>query len=262
MLQHPFKVILVSLSVLLGADAKAGSCLHIKAPEGPYGIQLQGTLVDGKPYAAVGLASIHPSTFTLNLTASEGGSIIKRTILGTVSVVDCELNLAGSGVDLGFVLKGQITDRGREISVTAIQSAQPIVASGTMRPRLLRRCSNNTLKGTFTYISQGFDRVGTGTNVQWIPIGKIGDEQFDGKGCSVYKEYIKRSDHFSEEEGPLKYRVSEDCTFELLDQGTPAFLGVIVNKGQVMPYLKLVDGAVRLGEYTRVNSSSTPLKCP
>jgi len=262
MLPHPFKVILFALSVLVGANAKAGSCPHIQAPEGPYGIQLQGSLVDGKPYAAVGSASIHQSTFTLHLTASEAGSIIKKTILGTVSVVDCELNLAGSGVDLGFVLKGQIAERGKEIFVTAIQSAQPIVASGTMRPRLLRRCSNNTLKGTFTYISQGFDRVGTGTNVQWAPIGKIGDERFDGKGCSVYKESIKQGTHFSEAEGPLKYRVSEDCTFELLDQGEPAFLGVIVDNGQVMPYMKLVDGAVRLGEYTRIDNSSTPLNCP
>ena len=47
-----------------------------------------------------------------------------------MSVVDCELTLTGSGVDLGFVLKGQITERGKEIFVTAIQSAQPIVAAG------------------------------------------------------------------------------------------------------------------------------------
>ena len=216
----------------------------------------------GKPYAAVGSASIHQATFTLNLTASEGGSIIKRTILGSVSVVDCELTLTGSGVDLGFMLKGQIAERGKEIFVTAIQSAQPIVASGTLRPRLLRRCSNNTLKGTFTSIAQGFDRVGTGTNIQWLPIGKIGDEQFNGQGCSAYKESIKQGANFSEAEGLLTYKVLEDCTFEMLDQGKPAFFGVIVNGGQVMPYLKLVDGAVRLGEYTRINSSSTPLKCP
>ncbi|MFZ4653620.1 MAG: hypothetical protein ACOYLM_04480 [Methylococcaceae bacterium] len=262
MLQHPFKIVLLALPLLGGAEAKAGSCLNIQAPEGPYGIQLQGSLVGGKPYAAVGSASIHQATFTLNLTASEGGSIIKRTILGSVSVVDCELTLTGSGVDLGFVLKGQITERGKEIFVTAIQSAQPIVASGTLRPRLLRRCSNNTLKGTFTSIAQGFDRVGTGTNIQWLPIGKIGDEQFNGQGCSAYKESIKQGANFSEAEGLLTYKVLEDCTFEMLDQGKPAFFGVIVNGGQVMPYLKLVDGAVRLGEYTRINSSSTPLKCP
>ena len=133
---------------------------------------------------------------------------------------------------------------------------------GTLRPRLLRRCSNNTLKGTFTSIAQGFDRVGTGTNIQWLPIGKIGDEQFNGQGCSAYKESIKQGANFSEAEGLLTYKVLEDCTFEMLDQGKPAFFGVIVNGGQVMPYLKLVDGAVRLGEYTRINSSSTPLKCP
>ena len=47
MLQHPFKIVLLALPLLGGAEAKAGSCLNIQAPEGPYGIQLQGSLVGG-----------------------------------------------------------------------------------------------------------------------------------------------------------------------------------------------------------------------
>ena len=253
-------VLTVLLAMSSAEAAASGRCSLKGLPNGGYGLSLQGQLVNGPPYAAIGLLTLQKHAFELKLTASEGGVVTQKLVAGDVKVMDCGVTLSGRGAALGFVLKGQIARDGKEILITEFQAQQPIVASGVLQPIGSRSCSNRSLQGAFTYKSQGYERS-PGGGLPWIPVGKVGQELFDGKGCTTYQESIKRGTVFFEEAGRLNYRVAKDCSFELLDGDQAAFYGLLVGGGQRMPYLKLVDGAVRLGEYQRVTAASRPDIC-
>ena len=255
-------ILLVGLFALRSADAlSAGRCSVERGLKGDWGLSLQGQLVNGPPYASVGLVTLQNRSFNLSLTASEGGVVTRKILTGDVTITDCGLTLSGRGESSGFVLKGQIARGGQEVLITEFQSQRPLVASGVMQPVGSRSCSNRNLQGSFTYFSQGYERS-SGGGLPWIPVGKVGQETFDGRGCTSYRESIKRGAVFFEEAGRLNYRVAKDCSFELLDGGQPAFYGVLVAAGQRIPYLKLIDGAVRLGEYQRISKASRSDNCP
>jgi hypothetical protein len=259
MLNSTYRSLLLCLCVSTSTQALAQVC---SSPKGNYGFGLQGRQVDGQAYAAVGLAHLGKETFTLDLTASVGGTFSRKTIQGSLQRVDCGLTLAGLGADAGFVLKGQIADHGDEIFVTEIQASSPLVASGVMRPVGLQRCNNKTIKGEYNYLSQGYESNPNADGAGLIPKGVTGVEVFDGKGCSTYDETIKQGSVISAASGPLGYQVFENCTFGLLENGQTAFYGVIVRGGQGMSYMKIAPGSARTGEYNRSGSSAKTQGCP
>ena len=240
-----------------GMSSQAETCSSLK---GNFGFSLEGQLVNGPPYAAVGLISIHRQSFRLELTESEGGVLLRKTVNGRVEMQDCGVTLTGSDQSLGFQLKGQIADKGKEIFLTEIRQVKPVVASGVMRPVSMRQCSNRSLKGRFNFISQGFEHA-SGAVGEWVPVGKIGKEDFDGKGCSVYEESIKQGASFSTASGRLDYQVAKNCTFELSEAGVPVFYGVMVDAGKILSYLKLTDAAARTGEYQRADGVTALKNC-
>ena len=259
MLNSTYLSLLFCLCVSASTHALAQVC---SSPKGNYGFGLQGRQVDGQAYAAVGLAHLGKETFTLDLTASVGGTFSRKTIQGSLQRADCGLTLAGLGADAGFVLKGQIADHGDEIFVTEIQESSPLVASGVMRPVGLQRCNNKTIKGEYNYLSQGYDSNSNADGAGLIPKGVTGVEVFDGKGCSTYDETIKQGSVISAASGPLRYQVFENCTLGLLENGQTAFYGVIVRGGQGMSYMKIAPESSRTGEYNRSGSSSKTQGCP
>lgn len=242
------------------APALSSAAANCPSLKGSYGFSLQGQVVNGPPYAAVGLLSVARGSFALQLTESEGGVIFRRVINGEVEIKDCGVTLSGIDQNFGFQLKGQITDQGREVFLTEIRQVKPVVASGIMRPVGLSQCSDHTLKGRYNYITQGYEQISSGNN-SWIPVGKVGKEEFDGKGCSIYEESIKQGVDFSTASGRLNYKVAKNCSFELIEAGVPVFFGVVVDSGRIMPYLKLADSATRSGEYQRVDGVSSPRNC-
>jgi hypothetical protein len=258
MLNTVLKPLLFVLACLSMAEAQAGNCLNIKAPQGRYGVNLQGRLVSGAPYAAVGTVNLSTSSFTLNLKVSEGGAFSDKAIQGTVLLEDCGLTLASTDTKTGFVLKGQLADRGKEIFVTEIQSSNPVVASGLMRPVGLKSCSTETLKGHYDLVSQGYTLGSAG----YAPVGAVGDEVFNGKGCSAYSMTVKNGADIVDSSAIRSYQVYENCTFELDTSGQPSLYGVVVDKGQGLAIMTLAPGTVRTGEFSRSGSDSKAAGCP
>lgn len=254
-------ILLAGVALVAGPSAFAGTCAPSGPLHGDYGVSLQGQRVNGPPYASVGLLSIEKSSFSLRLTVSDGGVVTQRSIDGTLAVEDCGVTFTGQGPNSGFMLKGQIAKHGKEIFLTEIQQGQPVVASGTMRPVGVRRCREKTLNGRYTYISQGHERSPSG-GLPWVPIGKIGHGNFNGKGCLTYEESIKQGPDLSKAAGALAYKVMENCTVELIDAGKTVFFGVLTDSGNQMAYLQVTDSAVRSGDFQWSGRAEAARSCP
>ena len=250
------------LLTLLNGQVEASGCLNIRQPTGLYGLSLQGHLGDEKPYGAAGLLSLSKAGFTLKLTESKGGDVIQNQIVGTVALSDCALTLTGTGISHGFSLNGQLAERGNEILVTAISSTQPLVADGILRPVGLSNCSNKNLKGGFTFLSQGYQQKSGSSTPLWVPIGLVGAERFNGKGCSYYQDTVKQGDSISTASGLLMYSVATDCSINFIQDGVPHSYGVLENGGNTIAYVRVDSGTVRTGELSRIGSDSNVAECP
>ena len=253
--------ILTAGLAFLSLELHADGCLNIKAPIGTYGISLSGHLVDGRPYGASGVASLKKDTFTLNLMTSVGGVISQSPIQGTLTVKDCGLTLSGTGANLGFQLKGQLAERGNEIFVTEINASQPMVAEGALMPIGLANCSNKTLKGEYSFGSQGYESNPSLSPSQWIPTGVVGVARFNGAGCASYTQTRKEGSNLSKLTATLLYTIASDCSVTFTENGVPAFYGVLVNNGDVIPYLQLNPGSARTGQLMRAGSNASPMGC-
>lgn len=251
--------LLAALLLALPAPAQAGTCPAAASLKGGYGLDLRGWTVAGQAYAAVGVLRLRGGGFSLDLTRSVDGTVSRAALSGSASGTDCSFTLAGDG----FFLSGQIVGQGQTILVSEIDAPEPVVASGQLRRIGLNKCSTANLRGTYAYVSQGYERpAGPGTAI--AALGKIGQESFDGKGCSYYRETVKTGSGIATA-GPayLPYQVGTDCSFTLIDAGQPAFYGVMVDGGNSMPYLKITGNATRGGEYTRApGSPKVPGVCP
>lgn len=256
-----FLILLLGVS-LFSLSVQAGDCLNIKTPSGAYGLSLQGHLVDGRPYGAAGLASLSKNQFSLNLTSSVGGVTGQSQIEGTVTLDRCELTLSGTGNASGFIIKGQLAERGDEILVTGISSAQPMVADGLLRPVGMSHCSNQSLKGNYTFASQGFVQGTEANAATWIPIGLVGSAKFNGKGCSFYQDTDKRANSISTSSGLLMYSVASDCSIHFIENGVPHSYGVLEQGGNEIVYVRVKEGTVRTGALSRVGSDSDVSQCP
>lgn len=242
--------------LLASQAATAIDCTEASRLTGAFGLKLEGRTVNtNQPYVAVGLARLGRGHFTLDLTRSEAGLITRETLAGNIKGTGCNIELEETGSSAGFKLAGQTSGRTQPILLTEIRSTNPVVASGPMQAVGLKTCSNLNLKGNYIYLSQGYER-NTKPDTPWLATGKTGRESFDGKGCSVYSETIKAGAAITTV-GPelLPYSVNADCSFELTEAGKSVFYGILLNGGDNMVYMKLVDGAVRGGEYTRAQGS-------
>ena len=230
----------------------ADACVQASRLAGGYGLNLSGRLVSGLPYAAIGRATFARGTFTLELTRSINGVNSRTSYSGTVSGSQCALSLVSSQPADGFALKGQIVGKGDTLVVTEQSSTgEAVVASGTLRRIGLKACGTANLKGTMTYITQGYEQP-AGIGSSNVATGKTGRQRFDGKGCSYYRETIK-SGRALTTDGPayLPYSVARDCTVTMDAGDGITFFGVLVEGGNSMPYMKLGAGATRSGEYSR-----------
>ncbi len=252
----------IVLFALIAPHAQAAGCLAIKSPIGAYGISLKGHLVDGRPYGAVGRVTLQKKRFSTNLTTSVGGVISQNPFEGTVSLKNCELTLEGSDSTQGFQLKGQIVARGDAIFVTEIQSAQPMVVDGVMMPVGLSKCTNHSLKGTYTFGSQGYESGPLAAVPAWIPTGIVGVGRFNGAGCTSFAQTEKQASRITRSAASLQYTVASDCSVTFTQQGVPSFYGVLVSGGDRLPYLQLSSGSVRTGEMSRSGSNAKAMGCP
>lgn len=262
MMRSTVLTILVVLSSLISLNAQAAGCLTIKPPAGAYGITLKGHLVDGRPYGAVGRVTLQKKRFSMNLTTSVGGVISQNPYQGSVTLKDCGLTLAGSDSAQGFQMKGQIATRGKAILVTEIQTAQPMVVDGVMMPVGLPKCTNQSLKGTYTFGSQGYESVSQAALPTWIPTGVVGIGHFNGAGCTSFAQTEKQASSITRSAASLKYTVASDCSVTFTNQGIPSFYGVLVNGGDLLPYLQVSSGSVRTGEMSRSGSNVNTMSCP
>lgn len=262
-MKHLFPVKILFVSFLLlnlaalggGGAARAAAaptrCLGAARLRGAYGLDLQGNTTAGQPYVAVGILQLQAGRFSLDLTSSLDGSVKTHDEFdGTAGAHDCKLTLTSTDGD--FSLHGQIGS-GKTILVAGIDAsgAGAVVASGKLRKIGLDRCSDRTLRGNYTYITQGYDRPDPGSAV--TVLAKTGKETFYGNGRSYYQETITTANQ-TVEVGPtyLAYHVNADCSFELMQDSSPIFYGVLVNNGRTAPYMTLSEGATRSGEYTNV----------
>ena len=228
--------------------------------KGRYGLNLEGHTASGDPYVAVGVAQLERDTFSLEVTRSENGKLRQKTLKGSISTDECTVKLTNSDEPDGFSLEGQIVAPGHQLLVTEVRSKNPVVASGSLRRMGRQSCSQASLRGNYVFVTQGYRRQPDGTG--WLPVGKTGRESFDGKGCTAYRETIKEGSVIMPDvHGLLDYAVQPDCSFHLLENGTPVFLGVLVNQGQKIPYIVLQEGVTRSGENTRSKPSPKVMGC-
>lgn len=244
----------------LCASAQAAKCPQANQLKGNYGLNLEGHTATGEPYVALGIANIERGQFTLQLTRSEQGVLSQQSFEGTLTIDHCAVNLTSQNDPDGFSLQGQIVTPGNQWRVTEVRSRAPVVASGSMRRIGLQNCSDATLRGSYVYITQGYRREGNESG--WLAVGKTGRESFDGKGCTAYRETIKEGSTITPNVlGLLKYVVHPNCSFQLIENDLPVFQGILVNKGQSIPYMVLQDGVTRSGEYTQSAPSPRVLGC-
>ena len=244
----------------LFTSAQAAQCPQAIQIKGGFGLNLEGRTATGEPYVALGIATFERGTFTLQLTRSEQGAMSQQTLRGTLTTDQCAVRLTSQDDPNGFTLQGQIVPPGNQWRVTEIRSRNPVVASGSLRRIGLQNCTNATLRGSYVYVTQGYGKEADGTN--WLPVGKTGRESFDSRGCTAYRETIKEGSRITRDVfGLLDYVVQPDCSFQLLENDMPVFQGILVNKGQSIPYMVLQEGVTRSGEYTQSAASPRVLGC-
>lgn len=254
---------LLGVVLLLAAyNVSAEGCLHLQAPSGDYGVSLQGRLVSGAPYGAVGLVSLQKDRFSLNLTTSVGGVVSDQQFQGTVKRNDCMLTLTGDDLRVGFAMMGQIADRGREILISEVMLSQPMVTEGVLRPVDMRRCSNQSLKGEYPFGAQGYQQGTVGLTSQWIPAGYVGVKRFDGKGCADSHETVKVGPEITDTAHNYQYQMYANCTVAFSQEGVREASGVLVDGGKTLFYLSTAAGHIRTGELTRARSSVVIEGCP
>jgi hypothetical protein len=254
---------IIMASILLASlttAVRASECPPAQQLKGRYGLNLEGHTASGDPYVAVGVAQLERGTFSLELTRSENGKLRRQALAGSISSDQCAVKLTSRDDPEGFSLEGQIVAPSHQWLVTEVRSRNPVVASGALRRMGRQSCSQASLRGTYVYATQGYRRQADGAG--WLPVGKTGRESFDGKGCTAYRETIKEGSVIMPDvHGLLDYAVQTDCSFHLLENGTPVFLGVLVNQGQSIPYMVLQEGVTRSGEYTRSKPSPKVMGC-
>lgn len=240
--------------------AHAAQCPQATQIKGSFGLNLEGRTATGEPYVALGIATFERGRFNLQLTRSEQGTMSQQTLRGTLTTDRCAVSLTSQDDPNGFTLQGQIVPPGNQWMVTEIRLSNPVVASGSLRWMGLQNCTNANLRGSYVYVTQGYRRQDDGAN--WLAVGKTGRESFDGKGCTAYREIIKEGTQITRDVlGLLDYVVHPDCSFQLLENDLPVFQGILVNKGQSIPYMVLQKGVTRSGEYTKTAASPRVLGC-
>lgn len=219
------------------AAAQAGGCPGAIQLKGAYGLDLQGRNLQGSsttagqpPYVAVGVLRLYAGRFSLDLTRSVDGVVSHDSFDGSTSGKDCNLTLTSA--DTSFSLRGQIAESGKTVLMAGIDASggNSVVVSGKMRKIGFYRCDDSTLRGNYVYISQGYDRPDPSSAI--TVLAKTGQEIFHGNGCSYYRETITTSAQVVEV-GPtyLAYQVNPDCSFDLIQDDTPVFYGVLGRQG-------------------------------
>lgn len=249
-----------------GGPALAGTCPRVIQLKGAYGLDLHGiqgnTPAVQPPYVAVGVLRLHAGRFSLDLTRSVDGVVSHDSVDGSASGKDCNLTLTST--DNSFSLRGQIAKSGKTVLVAGIDasSGNSVVVSGRIRQIGFHRCDDRKLRGNYVFVSQGYDRFDPNSAI--TVLARTGQETFYGKGCAYFKETTTTAAQISQV-GPSNesYQVNADCSFDLIQNGTPALYGVLVDMGESAPYMKIIQDATRGGEYSRARQNPrVPGVCP
>lgn len=118
------------------------------------------------------------------------------------------------------------------------------------------RCTNETLKGLYGYIDQGF----RGTQAPFTPFDAVRTSDFDGKGNFTGTGYLSQGGVIQQYTTNGTYNVNSDCTVTITNtltfpdgtQSQPSTqFGVIVNGGKKVLQIQLTPGRNESGYYER-----------